>query len=71
MQLITLRQNQQCKSENSLRKLPAPESESEPLTPCSQYLVEEELRITAEIQKTDCFSAHRLVVPNLPNAAAL
>lgn len=68
MQLITLRQNQQCKSENSLRKLPAPESESEPLT---QDLIEEELRITAEIQKTDCFSAHRPVVPNLPNAAAL
>lgn len=68
MQLTTLRQNQQCKSENSLRKLPAPEAESEPLT---QYLIEEELRITAEIQKTDCFSAHRPVVPNLPNAAAL
>lgn len=67
MQLITLRQNQQCKSENSLRKLPAPESELEPLT---QDLIEE-LRITAEIQKTDCFSAHRPVVPNLPNAAAL
>lgn len=68
MQLITLRQNQQCKSENSLRKLPAPESESEPLT---QDLIEEELRITAEIQKTGRFSAHRPVAPNLPNAAAL
>lgn len=68
MQLITLRQNQLCKSENSLRKLPAPESESEPLT---QDLIEEELRITAEIQKTDRFTAHRPVVPNLPNAAAL
>lgn len=68
MQLITLRQNQQCKSENSLRKLPAPESESQPLT---QDLIEEELRITAEIQKTGRFNAHRPVAPNLPNAAAL